>query len=206
MQHTPSDHLNEDLSAAIDGELNRSSQRFVLKRLTEQPEVAQTWARYHLIRTVIKGESFASGDLSKRVADQLSNADTLMMRRRPMAWVRPIAGGAIAASVAALALFAMSQTVHLGSESFGGDNQPGFVSQTTPLDRVFSQPATPVGFDGRTIEDVERLQRLMLQHQQAARGAGVGTHWPLVGVPPIQAQPIDNHASSVDQDNNPKNR
>lgn len=194
MQHTPSDQLNEDLSAAIDGELNRSSQRFVLKRLTEQPEVAQTWARYHLIRTVMKGESFVSTDLSERVAAQLSDAEALMIPRRPLAWVKPIAGGAIAASVAALALFAMSESIHLDSENFGGSNQPGFVSQTTPLDRVFSQPATPVGFDGRTVEDVERLQRLMLQHQQAARGAGVGTHWPLVGVPAIQAQPMENQA------------
>ncbi len=201
MNHHPDDHLNEHLSAAMDGELDQSSRRFVLKRLTEQSEAAQTWGRYHLIRTVIKGESFVSQDLSARVADQLADTDPLVVSARIPSWLKPVAGGAIAASVAALALFGMSQSMKLDPGEAGIANQPGFVSQTTPMDRVFAQPATPVGFGERSTQDVERLQRLMLQHQQAARGAGVGTYWPVVGMPPVETQGGGADGGSMRQDN-----
>ena len=176
--------LDEELSAFVDGEIERSRQRFVIKRLTEHTSVADRWSRYHLARQVMRKESFVAADLSARVARALETSPALEQDPSPRRFLKPVAGGLIAASVAVVALVGMNRSLLDGSSPTIGDVEQGFVSQTTPMDRVFTQPAIPVGLGGRTSADQERLQRLMLQHQQAARGAGVGTYWPVVSLAP----------------------
>ncbi len=180
--------LDEELSAFVDGELERSRQRFVLKRLTEHADVSNRWSRYHLTRQVMRKESFVAADLSARVASALETSPALEQAKRPARFLKPVAGGLIAASVAVVAVLGMNRSLLDSSSPAMGEVQEGFVSQTTPMDRVFSQPATPVGLGGRTSADQQRLQRLMLQHQQAARGAGVGTYWPVVTLAPAQEE------------------
>lgn len=187
--------LDEELSAFVDGEVERSRQRFVVKRLTEHASVAKRWSRYHLARQVMRKESFVAADLSARVSHALETSPALEQDPAPSRFLKPVAGGLIAASVAVVALVGMNRSLLDDSGPAMGAGEPGFVSQTTPMDRVFTQPATPVGLGGRTSADQERLQRLMLQHQQAARGAGVGTYWPVVSLAPSKE---DNPAQGSD--------
>lgn len=191
--------LDEELSAFVDGEIERSRQRFVIKRLTEHTSVANRWSRYHLVRQVMRKESFVAADLSARVASALETSPAHEQEPSPSRFLKPVAGGLIAASVAVVALVGMNRSLLDGSSPSIGEVEQGFVSQTTPMDRVFTQPATPVGLGGRTSSDQERLQRLMLQHQQAARGAGVGTYWPMVSLAPNKD---DNPAKSNDGPDN----
>lgn len=176
--------LDEELSAFVDGEIERSRQRFVIRRLTEHAEVSNVWSRYHLIRQVMRKESFVAFDLSARVANALDTSAPIAQQRALHRFLKPVAGGLIAASVAVVALLGMNYSLLDNLNPGVGENEQGFVSQTTPMDRVFAQPATPVGLGGRTLADQQRLERLMLQHQQAARGAGVGTYWPVVTLAP----------------------
>ena len=198
-KHQPNDsnpELDEELSAFVDGEIERSRQRFVVKRLTEHTSVAKRWSRYHLARQVIRKESFVAADLSARVSRALETSPALEQDQPASRFLKPVAGGLIAASVAGVALGGMKRSLLDGQNPAIGGVEQGFVSQTTPMDRVFTQPATPVGLGGRTSADQERLQRLMLQHQQAARGAGVGTYWPVVSLAPSQD---DNPAQDSDR-------
>lgn len=179
--------LDEELSAFVDGQIERSRQRFVIKRLTEHATVAHRWSRYHLVRQVMRKESFAAVDLSARVARALETSPAMEQERAPHRFLKPVAGGLIAASVAVVALVGMNYSLLDNSAPGANEAGQGFVSQSTPMDRVFSQPATPVGLGGgRTSADQQRLERLMLQHQQAARGAGVGTYWPVVTLAPTK--------------------
>ncbi|HEY7905733.1 MAG TPA: sigma-E factor negative regulatory protein [Wenzhouxiangella sp.] len=179
--------LDEELSAFVDGQIERSRQRFVVKRLTEHAAVANRWSRYHLVRQVMRKESFAAIDLSARVASALETSLPIQQEQASHRFVKPVAGGLIAASVAVVALLGMNHSLLDSSSPGVGEAEQGFVSQTTPMDRVFSQPATPVGLGGgQSSADQQRLQRLMLQHQQAARGAGVGTYWPVVTLAPAE--------------------
>lgn len=190
--------IDEDLSACIDGQTNRSQSRFVVRRLTEQRDARNRWARYHLIGAVLRKEPICHVDLSARVQAALAEEQTLASSTTAKRWLKPVAGAAIAATVAVVAVLGINQNLIAPQDPLSSD-QAGFVSQTTPLDRVFSQPAQPVGLGGRSSEHVDRLQRLMLQHQQAARGAGVGTYWPVTSMAPVSSVP----ATQIDPPANP---
>ena len=181
------DALNETLSACMDGHIDRHAKRFALKRLCDDDSARQRWARYHVARAVLQKEPLIQCDLSEQVKRATDKLPTPESAKPARAFLKPVAGGVIAASVAVLAVLSINQPGPGTAES-SADSNPGFVSQSTPMDRVFSQPATPVGF-GRTgaTQDRQRLERLLLQHQQAARGAGVGNYWPVVTISPARA-------------------
>lgn len=178
------DALNETLSSCMDGHIDRHAKRFALKRLCDDDKARQRWARYHVARAVLQKEPLIDCDLSEQVKRATDELPTPQSAKPARAFLKPVAGGVIAASVAVLAVLSINQPGP-GTGDSSADSNPGFVSQSTPMDRVFSQPATPVGF-GQTgaIQDRQRLERLLLQHQQAARGAGVGNYWPVVSIAP----------------------
>lgn len=198
MKSVSDPRLDEELSACMDGELERSKYHFAIKRLVEQPEASRRWARYHLIRATIKKEGLAGHELASRVAAALREAPVIQVQPTPPRWLKSLAGAAIAATVAVVAVMGMNRTMMVGPLDPSLDSERGFVSQATPLDRVFSQPATPVNFPDPN--DRERLQRLMLQHQQASRGAGVGVYWPVMGVPAVETLVIDPASPSARSD------
>jgi len=45
----------EDLSALMDDELGAEPARFLLRRMEHEPELAQVWSRWHLIRACLGG-------------------------------------------------------------------------------------------------------------------------------------------------------
>ena len=191
-QSPDDDALNEALSACMDGDVERHAQRFVVKRLCDDDEVANRWSRYHVARAVLQRDALINCDVSDRVKQATRDLPVPEAPKKMPALVKPIAGGVIAASVAVAAVLSLNQA---GLQSTGGgmDNNPGFVSQSTPMDRVFNQPATPVGLEPTIItQDRKRLERLLLQHQQATRGAGIGTYWPVVTMTPATPQTDQN--------------
>jgi len=102
----PSDQIFlEKVSALLDDELEPSEQEQVLTALSGDSSLADTWQRYHLIRSVVKREAIVHiPDLPDRLAPHLgSNVEPIQRVRSP----RPPAGRwlpglAIAASVAGL--------------------------------------------------------------------------------------------------------
>lgn len=100
MNHT----INEQLSALMDGELERDQTRFLLKRLQADDDLSLRWARYHVVRqTLRRQEVVLAAGFADRVMAEIDAAPA-RKGRVPHAWLRWGAGGAIAASVAAAAL------------------------------------------------------------------------------------------------------
>jgi len=102
----PSDQtFPEQVSALLDDELGPSEQQEVLSALSGNPNLAETWQRYHLIRAVVKREEivFVPG-LPERKAPLLnSNVQPIKPESsRPRPNGRWLPGLAIAASVAGL--------------------------------------------------------------------------------------------------------
>jgi sigma-E factor negative regulatory protein RseA len=56
-----SEKLKEALSAVIDGEADEFELRRVLDEIVKDSELAQSWERYHLIGSVLRGERLADG-------------------------------------------------------------------------------------------------------------------------------------------------
>jgi len=110
------DALNEQLSACLDGELPPAELDLLLKRLERDPELRQTLGRYSALaeamrqgRPAIASRSFA--DKVMAAVDQEPAAARRRVRIPPVLLrsLRPIAGIAVAATVAAVAILSVQQ-------------------------------------------------------------------------------------------------
>ncbi|MBD8524805.1 sigma-E factor negative regulatory protein [Pseudomarimonas arenosa] len=101
--------MNEEiriqLSALKDGELERDAARFLCSRLSNDQELRSEWSRWHLIGDVMnrRRSALPGSDLAAAVAAAIAN-DATPKRQLGPTLLRWAAGGAIAASVALMAL------------------------------------------------------------------------------------------------------
>lgn len=103
--------IDEQVSAFVDGELLPEESALLYRRLSDDDELRSTWQRYHLIRDALREDmpEFISNDIiidenlddssAELPADTLSS--TVSKRDR---FLKPVAGFAIAASVAMMAI------------------------------------------------------------------------------------------------------
>ena len=110
-----SEQIREQISAFLDGELPNSESELLLKRLTRDAELRESFGRYALIGEAIRGNS--RGLLTKNFAGRVNlaidgepAAAGMPVRGSPAPrWWRPAAGAAVAAGVAAVAVLALQQ-------------------------------------------------------------------------------------------------
>jgi sigma-E factor negative regulatory protein RseA len=109
-----SEQIREQVSAFLDGELPNSETELLLKRLTRDPELRESFGRYALIGEAVRGASRAY--LTKGFAGRINlaidgeaTASVPGTHGRAPRWWRPLAGVAVAAGVAAVAVVALQQ-------------------------------------------------------------------------------------------------
>jgi sigma-E factor negative regulatory protein RseA len=110
-----SEQIREQVSAFLDGELPNSETELLLKRLMRDAELRDHFGRYALIGEAVRGTS--RGALSKGFASNVNLAidgEPAPVGAHPQPvrtahWWKPIAGVAMAAGVAAVALVALQQ-------------------------------------------------------------------------------------------------
>jgi sigma-E factor negative regulatory protein RseA len=103
-----SDTIKEQVSAFVDGELPDAERELLQRRLSSDDELQGTWQRYHLIRDAMR-EDLPEYVSRKSHSDYSQHGDIDDSNPVPTnTWqrlLRPVAGVAIAASVAMLAVF-----------------------------------------------------------------------------------------------------
>ncbi|HLN49982.1 MAG TPA: sigma-E factor negative regulatory protein [Steroidobacteraceae bacterium] len=110
-----SEQIREQVSAFLDGELPSSETELLLKRLTRDAELRESFGRYALIGESFRGSSRVPltrgfADRVNRAIDGERAAVTLAaVHGSRSRWWRPIAGASVAAGVAAVAVFALQQ-------------------------------------------------------------------------------------------------
>jgi len=110
-------HYHQQLSALMDGDLPPDEARFLLRRLQHDNELTGCWERWQLCGDVLRGQAQAPAPagFADRVAAAISaeavqpvvQANPARNRNRLAKW----GGGALAASVAVVALFMVRQQV-----------------------------------------------------------------------------------------------
>jgi sigma-E factor negative regulatory protein RseA len=110
-----SEQIREQVSAFLDGELPNSETELLLKRLTRDGELRESFGRYALIGEAIRGTSadlltkgFA-GRVNVAIDGEAVSANAHVARTGAPRWWRPFAGVAVAAGVAAVAIVALQQ-------------------------------------------------------------------------------------------------
>lgn len=197
------DSNQEQLSCLMDGELDPNAQDFLLRRLAGDPKMSVRWRRYHLVRACLHNEFEAPDCLVEQVSEALASEPEAEPFSTMPRWLRPVAGGAIAASVALVAIVGINSSLLERGQPGEVTDQPGFVSQPTPLDQSFSQQPVPVGFSEVSPEDRQRINSYVLRHNQAFGGSGFIPYLPIVTGEPVEAsagEKLDSDRDLSDQD------
>ncbi|MGB1800388.1 MAG: sigma-E factor negative regulatory protein [Gammaproteobacteria bacterium] len=185
----------EQLSAFIDGEHETDH---ILDKLIHDEEMKQTWSRYHLIGDCLRDNipEQVSNQVSQNISQALQNEPTVLAPTKKRFDVKPLAGLAIAASVAMVAVFTIQTDNDVSSPV---NNAPAVAnvvpSQVTPAqtDIVnFSQPqALPAAVTHSDTPDSianERLNNYLLNHNEYRSNAGVNGIMPHVRMVTIETQ------------------
>jgi sigma-E factor negative regulatory protein RseA len=113
-----SDPIREQISAFLDGELPSSETELLLKRLTRDADLRESFGRYALIGEACRGTrgTVLTRDLYVRINRAIDGEPAMVMPQTAAAartprWWRPMAGAAVAASVAVVAVVALRQHV-----------------------------------------------------------------------------------------------
>lgn len=174
-----SKETREHISCLMDGEISREASRFLVRRLGSDTELSATWARYHLVRDCLRNQDggIAQEDLCSRVSRALENEEVAAPQRAMSRWLKPVAGAAIAASVALVAVMAV------GPGAAPVQQLPGGVA-----DNSAAQPfASPQGYSHHaatqqaSLVPAEKMNDYLLRHYQAAGAGGRG----FVGIVPF---------------------
>jgi len=105
-----SEQIREQISAFLDGELPNTESELLLKRLTRDPELRESFGRYALIGEAIRGTSRAylskafPARVNLAIDGEPKSAGANTPRPLSPRWWRPFAGVAVAAGVAAVAI------------------------------------------------------------------------------------------------------
>ena len=105
------DQVKEQISALVDDALPSQERSLLLARMVSDPSLRETWSRYTLIQDALRNHlpEQVQPALSERVMQALGDEVTHDRagrggRMRLAGWTRPLAGLAVAASVAVLAV------------------------------------------------------------------------------------------------------
>jgi sigma-E factor negative regulatory protein RseA len=144
-----SEQIREQVSAFLDGELPDSETELLLKRLTRDGELRESFGRYALIGESIRGTSRGlltrgfAGRVNKAIDGEPVVAVGQARESRAPRWWRPFAGAAVAAGVAAVAVVALQQRAVAPTLRAGPAAAPMTAQNVTAAQAPAGVPQTP---------------------------------------------------------------
>ncbi len=150
-----SEQIREQLSAFLDGELPDSETELLLKRLSRDAVLREGFGRYALIGEVMRtpdggplARSLVEG-INRRIDGDPQVAPVIATVAKARRWWRPIAGAAVAAGVAAVAVVTLEHRTDLpltASAARPLASAPSVpVAQAPPVRLVASTSPLPAG-------------------------------------------------------------
>lgn len=185
------DKLKESLSAVIDGEADEFELRRVFDEAARNDELTETWHRYHLISTIMRGEEVAGASLRGSVLQAMSDesepreaeglslvsetgaavAEPSENKKRRAGALGPMLGMAVAAAVA----MAVVVFVDPGSNSElpAVADSPVIELATPPAIAPTTALGEPLLASDTRAADAQRTQAYLIHHvQQTAMNRG----------------------------------
>lgn len=181
--------MKEQLSALMDSEVSHHEADGLVGELARTPEASACWQRYHLIRAALRNEldTLADTGLARAVSDRLASEPIVLAPRLTlMARASRATGGlAIAASVAALAIFGLRFI----------DVNPAGSASTPVADAKTGQylATNATRWRSATNEAENDLNMYLVRHSEYAAGSGAGgmmTYVRTVGYDSGTAKPV----------------
>lgn len=175
-----SEQIREQISAFLDGELPNSETELLLKRLTRDAELRESFGRYALIGEAMRGRGMVR--LSRGFASRVNRAidgEPAPAVSNPRGahgsrWWRPLSGVAAAAGVAAIAIVALQQHAVAPVETAARSSILG----ATPVVAAAAAPhealsyTVPAAAEGATPLSNARLTNYVFAHSKYSSGLG----------------------------------
>jgi sigma-E factor negative regulatory protein RseA len=150
--------MTKELSALLDGEIERHETVALWSKLGNDPGLRTKWSNYQLIGDALRGEHNLSADIASRVMFQLSDEPVVLAPRsskQTSPWYRSAL--ALAASLAGVAVVGWLALA-----------QPQPTRDAALMARLEQSAATPVLANVAT--PAQSMQEYMLAHQANASG------------------------------------
>ena len=191
------DKLHENLSALMDDDLSDQERDHLIAKIARDDELLVTWSGYHLIKDSLQGQvhDFTTKNLAASISQKIEQEPVILLpkSRKPAQWQRPLAGFAIAASVALVAVLGVRsidapttsaplQTAQLDVPSrvtVAADISPEFALPSNPPATVEFVRAVP-----HNIPSGARLNSYMVNHYERKSNFGVLPYVRIVGYEP----------------------
>ena len=197
----------EQLSALVDDELTQEASS-VIESLLEDNEAKETWARYHLIGDSLRGHLPGQiGDISGNVSQAIASEPTILAptkksaNRKSSDLMKPVMGFAIAASVAAVAIFNVQQAKEIPeagqpviAQSSIATSQPSLATSIATPQLVNQKTGQARVYQAKNVDP--RLNRYLVNYNEYRANTGVS------GMPP-HVRMVANEARSSEQLNKP---
>ena len=188
-----SDKLKENMSALMDGELEARWASETIDVLLESNELQARWSRYHVVRDVLRHKAYpdASAGLCERMRMCLADEPLHFPRpwlvpRRWRETLRPVAGVALAASVAVVAILGVRGLGQLPDQPKTAQAPSTRVAASTTLaiapvstaTQAEVRPADLRRLQWNTSEPAVaiRLNGYLVNHSEHMAGAMTGIH------------------------------
>jgi sigma-E factor negative regulatory protein RseA len=183
-----SDELREQLSALADDELNDAERPLLLGRLQRDPRLRACLGRYQLIGEVMRGGDTQAATLgvADRVQQALADDTPISLPAHATGsgalWWKPVAGMAVAASVALVAVLAVT-SLRTGSNVV---TVPTLASapQASPATAAVTQVSDTSGDQWERLDPRidKRLSGYLVNHNEYAASRGVQGVMPYVRI------------------------
>lgn len=181
-----SELLHEQVSAGVDDELEAGEAGLLFRRLAADADLRQRWQRYHLISDALRNNlpTRLPIDLATRISAAIAAQPSLSQRMQPARWLRPLAGFAIAASVATIAVLGM-RSLHTAVDS--GPAEQLASAATVPAALPAALPVTTSQGDGTRWDPAQpevaaRLNAYLVNHSGHAGATGMQSVLPYVRI------------------------
>lgn len=185
---------NEQISVLMDGELGNENTD-ITDRIIKNQELRGTWSRYHLIGDCLRGNlsDNISNDISSKISDALQSEPTVLAPKRTKRInLRPVAGFAIAASVAMVAVFGVQRGNEIDISTPGASVASNEVNTIAP--QTFSFPETqvlPAAVKKTDTPDAianQRLNNYLMNHNEYRSNGSINGILPYVRIVTIESQ------------------
>lgn len=153
------EELDSQLSAMFDDELPEDQCQLLARRLSRDDALKARWRRYAVVGAAIRAERQGAGAVTVRLETNLAARVSAAISAEPalsadavaqsgvrkvagMRWWQPVAGGAIAAGVAAMSVLWIRAQAPVGGETLVADNAAAPAAITQPV----ADTSAPVGY------------------------------------------------------------
>ncbi len=175
MNEQKSEQLSAQISALMDDELTHEAS-LVIDNLLEDSKAKKTWERYHLIGEFLRGHlSEYYGNMADRVSSAIALEPTVLaLRKRPSNLMKPVVGLAIAAGVAAVAIFNVQQVNQIQGAGQTIAGQPSIATSQPSLSNSIASSQLVGQAQVYQVKNIDpRLSRYLFNYNEYRANTGV---------------------------------